>query len=137
MKKVSWILFVLFGCSQINPEEQAYYQELKNIRHGINQVKPNVSEVTLANRGGKDLLKIGEHIYKRDCARCHGDSGEGNGPLAKAQKHPPMNLKMTVKQVSNFDFYFSISQMNKSMPGWDQPYSDEERKAIALYLKTL
>jgi mono/diheme cytochrome c family protein len=38
--------------------------------------------------------------------------------------------------LKHFDFYLSISQMDGSMPGWNHPYTDEERKAIAAYLKT-
>ncbi|MFZ4715852.1 MAG: c-type cytochrome [Bacteriovoracaceae bacterium] len=134
---LTWSILFLFGCSQVNQKEQTYYQQQKRMRHGIVPVRPNVSEVSVPHQGSKDQTKIGEQIFMRDCARCHGDTGEGNGPEAKNQERPPVNLKLAVREMNHFDFFFSISQMEKSMPGWDHPYTDEERKAIAAYLKTL
>jgi mono/diheme cytochrome c family protein len=138
MQFKSFLLFSLFifSCSQINPKEQSYYQDQKKLRHGIVPIKPNVSQVNIQVKLEKDITKIGEQIYTRDCLRCHGATGEGNGPDAKNQERQPMNLKQTVNQVKHFDFYLSISQMDGSMPGWNNPYTDEERKAIAAYLKT-
>ena len=130
------VVIVVVACSQVNQKEQSYYQEQKNIRHGIVPTKPNVSQVNIQAKLEKDITKIGEQIYTRDCLRCHGATGEGNGPEAKNQERPPMNLKQTVNQVKHFDFYLSISQMDGSMPGWNHPYTDEERRAIAAYLKT-
>ena len=36
----------------------------------------------------------GKAIYQSYCATCHGDSGEGDGPFARAMSKPPKNLTL-------------------------------------------
>ena len=38
------------------------------------------------------LLAQGRTAYGKYCASCHGPSGQGDGPAAKALKPPPRNL---------------------------------------------
>ena len=40
-----------------------------------------------------DLIKKGEASYKVNCAICHGDKGDGNGPAGVALKPKPRNFK--------------------------------------------
>ena len=42
---------------------------------------------------GGDVAQ-GRAIYLRNCATCHGLTAEGNGPMARALKTPPTNLRL-------------------------------------------
>jgi mono/diheme cytochrome c family protein len=46
-----------------------------------------------AMAGGSDIAQ-GQAIYLHYCAACHGPNGEGNGPVARALKTPPTNLRL-------------------------------------------
>jgi mono/diheme cytochrome c family protein len=41
-----------------------------------------------------DDVAQGRAIYLHYCASCHGPKGEGNGPVARALKTPPTNLRL-------------------------------------------
>ncbi len=55
-----------------------------------------------------EAIIAGSKIYKENCARCHGASGRGDGPLAKSMNPKP------------FSFYDSkhMSQMNDAYLYW-------------------
>lgn len=38
------------------------------------------------------LVKAGEAAYKTNCATCHGDKADGNGPAGGAMNPKPRNL---------------------------------------------
>lgn len=40
---------------------------------------------------GKGDAKAGEAVYKAQCAKCHGDSGAGDGPQGQKLKTKPSN----------------------------------------------
>jgi high-affinity iron transporter len=42
----------------------------------------------------KELLASGWAVYTKTCLPCHGETGEGNGPVAFALKPPPRNFKV-------------------------------------------
>ena len=39
-----------------------------------------------------ELLEKGKASFAKNCVACHGKTGEGDGPAAKALKPPPENL---------------------------------------------
>lgn len=50
-----------------------------------------ISSSTIA---AADDIAQGRAIYLHYCATCHGANGEGNGPVARALKTPPTNLRL-------------------------------------------
>jgi high-affinity iron transporter len=42
----------------------------------------------------KELLASGWAVYAKTCLACHGETGEGNGPVAFSLKPPPRNFKV-------------------------------------------
>lgn len=131
---------LISACSRINPQEQAAYQnksEMNHVRHGI----VPYSEVELVKN--KVALKLdpqsvqrGKVLYEQHCLSCHGVTGIGNGPIAQESGIAPANLRKTVKDVENFDFYMSVSNWKGEMPGWKNPLSKDQRNDIANYIKT-
>lgn len=135
MKILFISLVLLAACSRINQSSRDYYQEQHKVRHGL--VPLTVAKPRPVSSKLKDeSIARGKVLYERDCLRCHGASGVGDGPDAGKQKHKPMNLRETVMEVRDFEFYLSISQWQGEMPGWKEPYSAADREDIAAYLKT-
>ena len=51
------------------------------------------SMTAVAKAAHADDVAQGRRIYLHYCASCHGQTGEGNGPLAPSLTTPPANLR--------------------------------------------
>lgn len=136
--KLLFFLVSLVSCStQINQKERMVFDERSVMRHGIiplNQDETVVKEIK--QKFSQLSIERGQKIYQSDCLKCHGPQGLGDGPEAGAQKNPVANLAETVRQVPRFQFYLSVSQWQRQMPGWKTPYSAQDREDLAAYIST-
>ena len=131
---VVFLGMLIFSCARINQAEQDNYKAENKIRHGI--VPISHTENTKKSKVDDKSLARGKEIYQKHCLQCHGEKGLGDGPMS-AKMHPkPVNLKNTVKEVSHFNFYLSISEYVGRMPGWQHPLNEKEREDVANYIKT-
>ena len=48
--------------------------------------------VATANFAHGEGLANGRYEYRSSCAACHGDTGKGDGPVAKSLNRPPADL---------------------------------------------
>jgi len=83
----------------------------------------------------------GSATFKAYCAQCHGVSGRGDGPAAKALKTPPADLTMlaqrhngqfpagAVKQVINGDTA-NPSHGSREMPMWGPVFRSVENPSV-------
>jgi mono/diheme cytochrome c family protein len=134
---VSAVLFI--SCSQVNRESKDYYYESRPVRHGVIPVD-GFSVESKKNEVQKyepEAIARGKVLYENHCLQCHGTSGVGDGEKAKELKIKPANLQSTVKAVSNFKFFMSISEWKGTMPGWSTPLSEKQRDDLVAYIKTL
>lgn len=92
--------------------------------------------VPLVPRSLPDLAK-GAKLYSENCASCHGANGNGQGPLARGMKPPPIAFidRERARQRSLFALYQVIGQGldGTAMPSFAQ-LSDEDRWALAFYV---
>jgi cytochrome c5 len=90
-------------------------------------------------RGG-DQLALGEQLYSRDCAACHGVDGRGDGVMARDLPEEPLNWQDPVVLLGSSDaqLHGKIVRggMGTGMPGWGDLYSDEEVWAVVAFLRT-
>lgn len=93
----------------------------------------------------KKNLKSGKRLYLgKDghfgCANCHGDKGEGNGPIATQFDPRPRNFAcaQTVNSIPDGQLFWII---RNGSPGTSMPshphYSDAEVWQLVLYLRRL
>lgn len=84
-----------------------------------------------------------KQLYGKQCVACHGASGKGDGPAAKALKPPPMDFAMALKGKSDADISKVIKEGGKavgkgaSMPGFGAKLSDDQIKTVTEYVKGL
>jgi len=86
------------------------------------------------------VVEQGQKLYQENCARCHGENGKGDGPDAAGLAKPPTDLtdQSWMAQKSAADFFQAISQgVAADMPAFADKLSEEERWAVAAYLRTL
>jgi len=89
------------------------------------------------------VVSEGEALYRANCAVCHGDSGEGDGPAAAGMSPPPANLRWITRRPMASDSYlfWTISEggagLGTAMPTFKGVLSETERWTIVRYLEAL
>ncbi|MBI4566451.1 MAG: c-type cytochrome [Planctomycetes bacterium] len=95
-----------------------------------------------------ELLARGRHVYEaQSCASCHGDTGRGDGPSAPTLVDfrnfpaPPANFARGIFKGGDTvaDIYrrFTTGLNGTPMPSFEKSLSDEERWALAYYVRSL
>lgn len=87
-------------------------------------------------------LARGADVYAEQCAACHGDRGQGDGPKAHGlEGPPPSNLAdpAVMGGVSLLEIYrkIAIGVPGTAMPEFAGQLSEEDRWAVAAYVATL
>lgn len=87
-------------------------------------------------------VRLGAEVYKENCESCHGNSGKGDGKLARNTRFPmvppPTNLADLAASGtrSAFSYYnlLIIGLPNSIMPTYDVTLTDQERWSLAFFL---
>ena len=81
----------------------------------------------------------GADLYAENCAVCHGEDGEGNGPAAAGLEVPPADLHEDHVQANSDGALFYIishSSPDSPMPAWEDALSEDERWHVVNFLRT-
>lgn len=84
-----------------------------------------------------DASKGGE-FYMNNCATCHGEKGDGNGPRAAFNRPPPRNFlgeeaRRTLNR-PNLLRAIAIGKPGTVMPAWSKVLSDQEMANVAEFV---
>ncbi|MEZ4280790.1 MAG: cytochrome c [Myxococcota bacterium] len=103
----------------------------------------------------------GKNLYLQHCASCHGESGDGSGPLAASLVTPPSDLrKIAARNGGRFDESDVMAYIDgrknvaahgpRAMPVWGAVFQEENRpehypaytsllhsRALTDYLRTI
>ncbi|MBI4454411.1 MAG: cytochrome c [Acidobacteria bacterium] len=88
----------------------------------------------------------GAALYKKNCVKCHGDQGKGDGPAAKLLKNQSMgdlSSKAEMSKLSDDTLHKMVAEggqavgKSKVMPAHKDKLSEAEIKAVIAYIKTL
>jgi len=83
-----------------------------------------------------DVLKRGQQLYGRECAKCHGASGRGDGPEGRTlTPHPADFTSDKVQAQSDGALFWKMSEGRGVMP--QATLDDQEKWAVINYLRTL
>ncbi len=80
----------------------------------------------------------GQGLYLQHCASCHGESGDGTGPLAESLRRAPSDLRLIAQQNNGqFDEAYVMSMIDgrrtvaehgpRDMPVWGAVFEEKER----------
>jgi len=82
-------------------------------------------------------IAAGAVRYARDCATCHGPSGAGDGPAARALAPPPPDLRAHHATLHTAgDLYWWITHGRRAMPAFGH-LEPNERWSLVNYLRAL
>lgn len=84
-------------------------------------------------------IQRGQILYSIYCALCHGDNGQGDGPLAKYYEERPIRDLTSASITAQFDgqLFQTITKGFSRMPPQAEALSPRERWDVINYLRTL
>jgi mono/diheme cytochrome c family protein len=94
---------------------------------------------------GGALAQDGKAIYAKDCAKCHGDAGAGDGAMGQKLKDKPSDWTKGgggLKDLDDAKIAESIKKggaavgKSRAMPAYPK-LSDAEVQSVVAYVKTL
>jgi len=77
-------------------------------------------------------------IYDDKCAKCHGDTGKGDGPKAKTLKKKPRDYTDGAKmaELTDEDLKKGITEGKKPMPSYEGKLTAQEIDDLVAYIRT-
>ncbi len=86
-----------------------------------------------------ESVEAGAGFYAANCAVCHGETGEGDGPGAEGLERKPSDLHADhVQENSDGALFYIIShgRPDTPMPAWEDVLSEEDRWHVVNFLRT-
>jgi cytochrome c oxidase cbb3-type subunit 2 len=105
-----------------------------------------LSVTVMSVPGTADHVARGKAVYERRCAGCHGEQGDGNGPVATFLDPRPRNFTLGVFKFrttpsgslpTDGDLYRTLTRgvRGTAMPTWHE-LPDKDRVTVIAYLKS-
>lgn len=91
--------------------------------------RPNPVEAT------PESIARGEEIFEHNCALCHGETGQGDGPAAAGLDPKPADLRVMAPMHPPGDLAWKIEEGRGPMPSWKATLSEEQIWDAVNYLK--
>lgn len=87
----------------------------------------------------------GQVLYAKACALCHGERGDGRGPLAAGLAPRPKDFTASglLSRRSDWEIYVATRDggqaigLSPKMPGWSRVYPDQDLRDVAAYVRSL
>jgi len=96
-----------------------------------------IGTVALALMSGSVAFAAdGAAVYKAQCAKCHGETGQSDTPVGKALKAPALAGDAKIQKMSDADLAAGIKG-NAKHPAAIKGLGDEDIKAVATFVKQL
>lgn len=102
-------------------------------------VPEEAAEVHNPIEASDESVEAGAGFYAANCAVCHGETGEGDGPGAEGLENKPADLHEDhVQENSDGALFYIIShgRPETPMPAWEDVLGEEERWHVVNFLRT-
>jgi len=97
----------------------------------------DVVAYTLSLHVTQAQLDSAREIFAQQCQSCHGEQGQGDGPQAANLAVPDWSVQERLAQLSEEELFQVITTGAGSMPAYREAFSDEQRLALAAYVRSL
>jgi mono/diheme cytochrome c family protein len=121
------IAFALYRRAAARAAQSEDWGAAANIKNAANPVPPTA-----------ESLAVAKSLYSEDCARCHGDSGKGDGSDVAMYKTKPSDLTTPrVAAMKAGEIFWKITTGRLPMPAYENRLSETQRWQLVAYLRTL
>ncbi len=108
------------------------------------EAPPESKQLQNPVKGDGSTVSRGKRLFLQHCIPCHGESGTGDGALAKKLGYKPADLTLErLNRQSDGEIFWKISKGKKPMrdkkpmPDWEKELTERERWDVVSYLRTL
>jgi mono/diheme cytochrome c family protein len=103
------------------------------------EIPKEYKEKVNPHKGDASLDKLGRATYSRHCRSCHGNTGLGDGPMAKNLKTFPGDFSdATFQKHTDGDIYYMSFIGRDEMPNFESKITDEEERwAVVNYIRSM
>lgn len=84
-----------------------------------------------------EMLVQGAAIYEKNCASCHGATGDGQGPAGRNLARTPTNFHLKQPDVARAQEVLLHGIEGTSMPAWKTTLSSTDQAAVIAYVRSL
>ena len=136
--KINWVSFM---------EIQPSYKQMENPLPVPERSIPIEGPIALPGMGAPEnpttaddaSITRGRELFRLNCQMCHGETAEGNGPVAPFLANKPANLTSPVVQSkSDGSIFLTISNgITGKMPPLNENLTVPERWDVVNYIRTL
>lgn len=106
---------------------------------GEHDVPEEAAAVANPIEATNESIAAGGALYATNCALCHGETGEGDGPGAAGLEQAPADLhEEHVQELSDGALFYIIShgRPETPMPAWENVLNEEQRWQVVNFLRT-
>lgn len=128
------------GCSPDMQEQPSYRSQEAPRLHSPPGSIPRESRAIPSRQALTAGLEIhrATDLYRVNCLPCHGESGEGSGPVAPYLNELPANLRaFRVRALSTEQLYRIITNGKNMMPSFQGELSATERMLLASFIQAM
>ena len=106
-------------------------------RYAKDEITVAAAELSNPTDSTADVVAAGKKLYSRYCWHCHGDNGQGDGPVGKVFKGVTPYNSRAVKDKPGGHIYHVITMGKGRMGSHASQVSPEDRWRIVRYVQTL
>ncbi len=128
------------GCSQDMQEQPSYRSQEAPRLHSPSGSIPRDSRtvMSLGVLSADGIPDRGRELFRINCLPCHGEQGDGTGPVAPYLKELPANLLAPrVRALTGAEIYDIITQGKDMMPSFRGELSADERMVLASFVEAM
>jgi mono/diheme cytochrome c family protein len=102
------------------------------------KVPEDAKKVKNPEKPTPETLKEAKMLFQNNCAPCHGDTGEGDGPVSDELLVKPANLTdaKSMNPQTDGELFWRITTGFSGMPSWSK-LTDTQRWRLVNYVRTL
>ena len=109
------------------------------------EVPEEYDDLTNPLSGEADAISSGSTLFIANCAMCHGETGDADGPASSALDPKPARLSdaETIRDLSDAYLFWRISEggtmnpFNSAMPAWKGIYGEEQIWQLVTFIRSL
>ena len=85
----------------------------------------------------KASIRRGKEIYEKKCALCHGENGDGKGPVGVGLNPKPTDFRESHgEKITDGEHFWKITMGRGSMPSYERDLTMDERWHVINYINT-
>lgn len=130
----SWYIAEDYKPYHISNTPEAYQDSLSGIKSPIMEILAGLEGDKKA-AAEKQIEARGKKVYEIFCMVCHGETGDGQGPIVKADKYPTPNTYASKTALTEGQMYHSITYGKNLMGSYASQVTPQERWAVIYYIK--